>query len=419
MHTGEALRESTNGRSHAHLPATNDTEAEALRVELDSYRHWIKRVVDVCNEAARGNLEERLINVEAPPDIRELATLINRLLDITDAFVRESRASLEHASQGKFYRRVLLRGLLGTFGSSAKVINAATADMKGQAEALRASEARRLTLADNFESAIMGVVSSVASAATQMRGTAEALSQTADGAADQATAVGAASEQSSANVASLAEATTSLTRAIGEIDDQVGFSKRNTQDAVRQTAETRSTVVHLSEASQKIGGVVALISKIASQTNLLALNATIEAARAGEAGRGFAVVASEVKNLAQKTAEATEEINSEIEAIQGATGKTVSAIENIAGSITEIDRLTHSVVDSVNRQREATTEISTNVKEAATATSEVAKYIVGVTSAIQETSEAVGQLLVAADDLSRQSESLRVSVNDFLVEIRS
>jgi methyl-accepting chemotaxis protein len=150
------------------------------------------------------------------------------------------------------------------------------------------------------------------------------------------------------------------------------------QGAVDEASKADTKVRGLAQAAQKIGDVVKLISDIASQTNLLALNATIEAARAGEAGKGFAVVASEVKNLANQTAKATEEIGQLVGAIQGATADTVTAIQSIGKTIGRISEISTVVATSVEEQRGATQEIARNVQEAAKGTQEVSSNINGV-----------------------------------------
>jgi methyl-accepting chemotaxis protein len=175
----------------------------------------------------------------------------------------------------------------------------------------------------------------------------------------------------------------------------------------------------LVSASQKIGDVVALITDIANQTNLLALNATIEAARAGEAGKGFAVVAAEVKNLANQTARATEEIGGQISGIQAATNEAVQTIEAIGKTILNIHEISASVAAAVNQQGAATQEIARNVEQAAVVTSDVTSNIALVNTAANDTGSAATQVLQAAQDLSRQSDELKTIVQGFLGDMRA
>jgi len=165
--------------------------------------------------------------------------------------------------------------------------------------------------------------------------------------------------------------------------------------------------------------VVSLITNIASQTNLLALNATIEAARAGEAGKGFAVVASEVKNLANQTAKATEEISAQIIAMQQVTGGAVEAIQGIGQIIGSINDVTTNIASAVEEQTATTGEIARNVQQAAQGTAEVSSNIVQVTQVSAQTGASAGQVLGAAKELAQQSENLRQEVERFLAGIRT
>jgi methyl-accepting chemotaxis protein len=284
----------------------------------------------------------------------------------------------------------------------------------------KASYERRLReLAGGFEATVKSVVDAVASAATEMRASAQTLSATAEETNRQATAVSEAVEHASTNVQTMASATEELSASVAEITRQVADASTITHEAVGEAESTNATVQTLAEIAQKIGDVVKLISEIAGQTNLLALNATIEAARAGEAGKGFAVVASEVKSLANQTARATDEIKAQIEGIQDATGRTVTAMGNIGKTIGRLNQISGVIATAVEQQGAATREIADNARLAAQNTREVSGSIKGVTEASAETGTGAGQVLTAAGDLSKQAERLRSEVDGFVGALKS
>ena len=282
---------------------------------------------------------------------------------------------------------------------------------------VRAKHIEDLCLA--FDATSSEAVRAVASAAVEMQTSSESMSATAEEANRQSTAVAAASEQASANVQTVATAAEELSSSISEISRQVAQASRIASGAVQQAEQTNAKVQGLADAAQKIGEVVALITDIAEQTNLLALNATIEAARAGDAGKGFAVVASEVKNLANQTAKATEEIGSQIGGIQSATLEAVSAIEAIAKTIAEIDEVNSGIASAVEEQGAATQEIARNVEQAAVGTQEVSSNIGGVNQAANDTGEAANQIRGVAGELAQRSEQLKAQVGEFLDEVRT
>jgi methyl-accepting chemotaxis protein len=287
-------------------------------------------------------------------------------------------------------------------------------------ETAAAEERRRsmIALADAFEKNVGGIVQVVATAAGQMQGSAHAMTGTAAAVTRQAAAVSAASNEASANVQTVASATEELTASIGEIGHQVERSSQIAARAVEDARRTDATVESLAKAAEKIGEVVGLIQNIAAQTNLLALNATIEAARAGDAGKGFAVVASEVKSLANQTAQATEEIATQIGAIQLSTGEAVTAIRAIGATIGEMSQISAGIAAAVEEQGAATRDIAGNVQQAARGTDEVSTNIAGVSQASSEVGSAAGQVLGAAEELSRQSERLKREMATFLETVR-
>ena len=288
-------------------------------------------------------------------------------------------------------------------------------DRRAEAEKRAAME----NMAGRFEMSVGEVVERVSSAAAEMRSSSEAMSATAEETTRQASAVAAASEQASANVQTVASAAEELSSSISEIGRQVTKASQIASAAVTEAEQTNVKVQGLAAAANKIGEVVALITDIAEQTNLLALNATIEAARAGDAGKGFAVVASEVKNLANQTAKATDEIGAQIAGIQTATREAVAAIAEITKTISKINEVNSGVASAVEEQGAATQEIARNVEQAAAGTQEVSSNIGGVSAAANDTGAAAEQIQAAAGELSQQSEKLRAEVDRFLADVRA
>ena len=295
--------------------------------------------------------------------------------------------------------------------------------LESEQEAQRAAREKRTAaverMVQGFDHTVSAILTSVSGASAQLSETAESMAALAEETSRQASASTSAAEQTSVNVQTVASATEEMTASIREISEQVSRSNGVAAQAVREAQDTTGSVRSLAEEVARIGEVVKMIQDIASQTNLLALNATIEGARAGEAGKGFAVVASEVKQLANQTAKATEDISAQISSVQSATRGTVNAIEGIGGTIGTMNEIAATIAAAIEEQSATTAEISRNVQQAAQGTGEVSGNIAQVHEAAAQTGRAATQVLDASTGLSRQAADLRREVETFLAGIRA
>ncbi|WP_321447833.1 methyl-accepting chemotaxis protein [uncultured Cohaesibacter sp.] len=374
----------------------------------NQYKSAVMKAIDVVEAAAKGDFEKRIINISETGESARLLHAINDLIDRSDAYLRESSASLEYVARNKYFRRISEKGMSGSFATASRTVNNAMDVMSDRVHTFSGA-------VKDFEDQMSSIVQIVAAAAVELEASAGSMNQIATTSSSQANIVQQASEQTSGNVSAVAAATEQLTNSISEINQQVMRSAEHSENAVNEVRQTSEDLKGLSSAADSIGAIMSLIADIADQTNLLALNATIEAARAGEAGRGFAVV---VKALATQTSKATSDIGQQIERIQKASQHAVNSFDGIERTVASTKEIAVAIAAAVEEQSAASNEIARSIEEASVGSSEVTCNISSVSESIVEASNAAHDVHHASQELATNGEKLKSGIDNFLHEVR-
>jgi len=370
----------------------------------------LRKAGAVLAAAERGDLQPRVLHIQGGSEIAQTLRTLNRLLDRVESFGKEANAAMRFAADGRYFRRIVMSGMVGEFAAYARSINAGLEAMDGKSREFVDSATR---IGDN----IKGVAQSLSASAAQLESASSSMTHVASVASEQSTSAASAAGQVSANVDGVAMATGEVSGAIGEVARGVTRTALLARESVGKVADADRTIGSLIAAAQQIGEVVNLINSIASQTNLLALNATIEAARAGEAGKGFAVVATEVKNLANQTAQATEDIHAQVAQVQMVSRDAADAIRQIGAIIHDIDEIAVGIAGAAEQQSAAIGGISQSIHDASDGVRTVAGAVTQVSGGAQEASAAASQVLASAGDLARRAATLHGDIDAFVQRV--
>ena len=326
-------------------------------------------------------------------------------------------AFIDNSPRFEKNRHELVESLMQSIFSDVAVV----VDAYFQIVTERAEREKRETfdaLTADFEQRIGTSTRLLAQEALQSRDAAVSMKQTANNASGEINNAVAEVEESASLMQTTAAATEELDASVLEVNQKMDASVKVSQQAVQQAQETETTVRALSDAADRIGEVVSLISSIASQTNLLALNATIEAARAGDAGKGFAVVAGEVKNLAGQTAKATDEIGQQITQIQQATQEAVGAIERIVTTLDEVNSFSGDIFAVISQQGDATREITNNIQTANGKTDTMRHHVTSAGQLGQEMNNDAGTMADGMNTFAEQAKNMEQVVQQFVTDLK-
>jgi len=390
------------------------TAAVVLAVTILSIRGRVVSIIDliergraVAAQAAQGDLNARLVRIGRQDELGQLLVNVNRILDLTEEFAKDTGAAMKRAGAKEYFRYIPPQGLLGDYLVYAKLINKVLDDMEARDQETR-----------TFEQAVHDLVGEVSVATRGIGQTAQAMACRSESAGGRSLEVGEAAEITTGLAAAVSDSTRQLAGAINEIAQQVTQSAHVAQSAVSDIGQTVECMNGLAESVSQIGVVVSLITDIAAQTNLLALNATIEAARAGDAGKGFAVVANEVKTLANQTAKATEDISRQVAEVQAAARSAAAGVSGVVETIRRIDEISAAIAGAVQEQEAVTRDISAHIDEVAVKSAAVSENVAHMSQSSAQACGGTVRVIWSARTLTRVVESLSGKVHEYVSKVK-
>ena len=378
--------------------------------KTENVNEEIQQIVEILEGAVKGEVSRRLVQFNKTSPLEPIVAPLNDLLDRVECTLRELEAVSQAITNKAFYRKFLTEGLQGTFLQAAEAANTNLA-------LAEAAERGKVKLAQTFEDEVGQSSEQIKAKVASLLDMNKQLEANMSDMSDQVKRGEERGKETTFRVQSVATAAEELSSSISEISMQTERTNESASDAINKLAHALDTVKEINTSAEDVSGIVSIINDVARQTNLLALNAAIEAARAGEAGRGFGVVASEVKELANQTRRATQDIVDKIDNMKMATSKGLIAMQGVDESLNSITELFGAIGTAIQEQSSVTQEIAKNAEESAVSVGGLQEDLNRIAERTMLSEESVRVGTTQIGDLNDLAYLLDVTSKDFVKQI--